>query len=65
MYLYANEGVKRIAVRDEQGEDPVSVEFDDNGKARVDRETGEYLKERVPNLTIEQEHYDTSDDEEE
>lgn len=55
MYIYANPDVRRISVRDSQDEDPVVVEFDDDGQARVDKETGQYVAERVENITVEEE----------
>lgn len=55
MYLYANPDVSRIGVRDSQDDDLVVVEFDDDGKARVDAEKGRFVADRVENITVEEE----------
>lgn len=55
MYLYTDADTTRLAFRDGPDGEPVVVEFDDDGKARVDKETGRFVAERVDGLRVEEE----------
>ena len=64
MYLYTDADTKKIGVRDSQDDDLVVVEFDEDGKARVDQETGQFVAERVDGLRVEEETRSSDDTEE-